>query len=97
MKRKIGRRTFIETRQIALVVDSASESGSPCEICGSDSRLVSPLLAAQILRTDTRAIYRLIELGGIHFIETVEKQIFVCLASLAEKTAKEKESEILSK
>lgn len=86
MKRKTGRRTIIETRRVTLVVDAASESGLPCEICGSggDSRLVSPSLAAQIFETDTRSIYRLIESAKIHFVETPTKQLFVCLRSLAE-------------
>lgn len=87
MKRRT-RRTFTETKQVALVVDSVSESGLACEICTGNSRLVSPLLAAQILQTDTRVIYRLIESGKIHFVETNGKQLFVCLSSLAEASAR---------
>jgi hypothetical protein len=82
MKRKTRRR-ITEIRQIALVVDSASESGSHCPVCG-DSRLVSPLLAAQICETDTRAIYRLIEARRVHFVETAGRQLFVCLGTLAD-------------
>ena len=88
MKRKT-RRTFTETKQVALVVDSISESGSACEICTGNSRLVSPLLAAQVLQTDTRVIYRRIESGEIHFVETDGKQLFVCLSSLAEASARQ--------
>ena len=88
MKRRT-RRTFTETKQVALVVDSVSESGTACEICTGNSRLVSPLLAAQILQTDTRVIYRLIESGKIHFVETNGKQLFVCLSSLAQASARQ--------
>jgi hypothetical protein len=93
MKRKT-RRTFTETKQVALVVDSISERSLACEICTGNSRLVSPLLAAQILQTDTRVIYRLIESGEIHFVETDNKQLFVCLWSLAEASARQESSGI---
>ncbi|MDQ4120061.1 MAG: hypothetical protein M3209_01165 [Acidobacteriota bacterium] len=88
MKKKIRRQVTTETKQIALVIDSMSNSGSKCEICSKDSRMVSPLLAARLLQTDTREIYRLIERNEIHFVETPTKQLFVCLTALQNALAK---------
>ena len=81
MSKKIRRRIISETKQIALVVDSAVQSDFLCEFCG-DGKMVSPLLAAKILKIGTREIYRLIETGKIHFVEMPDKQIFVCLQSI---------------
>lgn len=68
MIKRIRRRVISETKQIAVLIDSATQSDLQCEICG-EAKMVSPLLAAKILKIGTREIYRLIEIGKIHFVE----------------------------
>lgn len=81
MIKKIRRRVITETKQVAILVDSAPQSDLRCELCG-EAPMISPLLAAKLLKTGTRDIYRAIETGAIHFAEMPDKQIFVCLRSI---------------
>ncbi|MGC2236963.1 MAG: hypothetical protein WA584_12430 [Pyrinomonadaceae bacterium] len=85
MIRKIRRRIVTETKQIALVVNSNASGNLFCELCGEMSALISPLAAAKILKISPREIFRLIENGEIHFVETraPDNQVFVCFKSLA--------------
>jgi predicted site-specific integrase-resolvase len=43
-----------------------------------------PHEAATLARVDTRTIYRWIETAQIHFTETAEGQMLVCLGSLSD-------------
>ena len=43
-----------------------------------------PHEAATLARVDTRTIYRWIETAQIHFTETAEGQMLVCLSSLSD-------------
>ena len=79
---KLRRRSLTETRQIALIVDSETETRLFCPSCGESVRMVSPLLAAKLFRISTREIYLLIEAGNSHFVEFEDRQIFVCLKTL---------------
>jgi hypothetical protein len=82
MIKKIRRRRVItEIKQVALLTNSAPRSDLRCEFCG-ESQMISPLLAAKLLKTGTREIYRAIETGTIHFAELPDRQIFVCLQSM---------------
>ena len=82
MIKRIRRRITTQTKQVAFLVDSAAQSDLECEICGAASTMISPLLAAKLLHISTREVYRLIETGNAHFIETADRQIFVCTFSL---------------
>jgi len=84
MIKQIRRRIITQTKQIAVLIDSAAESNVRCEHCG-DVKLVSPLLAAKLLKIGTREVYRLIEAGEIHFVEMADRQMFVCCGSLEDK------------
>jgi len=54
--------------------------------------MISPLLAAKLLRVSTREIYRLIETGKIHFIELEDRQMFVCPVSLKASEPQQKQN-----
>lgn len=77
----IRRKIISETKQVAVLVNSAAQNDLWCELCGEGSAMISPLLAAKLSRTSTREVYRLIETGKVHFIEMPDRQIFVCSAS----------------
>ena len=86
MKNKIRHRITTEKKEIAVLVNSATQINFSCEFCGVSAKMVSPLLAAKLLRISTREIYQKIELGKIHFIETEDFQLFVCLNSLVQRS-----------
>jgi hypothetical protein len=53
-----------------------------CATCAGESLM--PHEAATLARVDTRTIYRWIETAQIHFTETADGQMLVCLTSLSE-------------
>lgn len=86
MKNKIRHRIITEKKQVAVLVNSTATINFSCEFCGVSGKMVSPLLAAKLLRISTREIYRKIELGKIHFIETEDFQLFICLNSIVQRS-----------
>jgi hypothetical protein len=54
-----------------------------CEACGATVEMVTAEQAAALAEVSTRAIYRQVESGQIHFTETADGQLFVCLNSLS--------------
>lgn len=51
-----------------------------CPACESPTEMVTPYIAAVLTRTTEREVYRLVETGAIHFVETVG--VLICLNSL---------------
>ena len=86
MKRKITE-IHIETRErIVFRQTSAQEIETACAACDSDSIFIQPERAAFLFNLTTREIYRRIERGTIHFLETASGATLVCAASLSTKT-----------
>lgn len=75
---------YIETRErIVFRQTSAQEINAACERCQSDSIFIVPERAAFLFDLTTREIYRRIERGAIHFLETAAGATLVCAASLS--------------
>ncbi|MCA1640778.1 MAG: hypothetical protein LC785_02095 [Acidobacteria bacterium] len=53
-----------------------------CPACGEQTNMITTEIAAVLSNVDTRAIYRRIETGTIHFTETPKGIALVCLNSL---------------
>jgi len=53
-----------------------------CPTCKSMSEMATPQIAAVLSHTTEREIYRMVETGDIHFVET--DRVLVCLKSFAE-------------
>ncbi len=56
-----------------------------CAGCGGTATLVTPEDAAMLTGIETRAVYRLVEAGEIHWADGPESLLLVCLGSLLEK------------
>jgi len=82
MKRKLTTEITVETQQRLVIREPGESILGICPQCGSGVRLVSTNQAATLAGESTRTIYRWIEAGLIHFTETPEGHLFVCLASL---------------
>ena len=54
-----------------------------CAECGGQVAVAAPEEAARATGTSARTIYRRIEAGTIHFMETPEGCLLVCLVSLS--------------
>ncbi|MCM3871929.1 MAG: hypothetical protein ND895_14695 [Pyrinomonadaceae bacterium] len=53
-----------------------------CERCGGHVRMVTPDQAAELAGTKPRAIYRRVESGDLHFVETGAGTLLICAGSL---------------
>jgi len=74
---------MIEVEEVILVAGSHQPSARLwCPACGSDVRMVTPNQAAAIVRSSVRAVNRSVEAGRVHFVETAEGRLFVCVNSL---------------
>ena len=82
MKKKLATEITIETQQLLIIREPGDSVWGMCPQCGAEGRLVSSNQAAALVGESTRTIYRWIEEGLIHFAETGEGHLFVCLASL---------------
>src|SRR5687767_6474792 len=86
MKRTKTTEIIIETDEVFVVRGVAVPSARPvnrwCAGCGADSAMLAPEAAARATGTSARQIYRLVEAGRVHFAETPDGALFVCLSSL---------------
>lgn len=80
---KITRRTsvIIETeRKLVVSTGGSAEDSIDCGECAG--QMLTTRTTARLLEISEREIYRLLEAGKIHFIETGQREIYVCLASV---------------
>ena len=61
-------------------VDRREKVEAHCSNCATKVEMVAPPVAAVIARITEREIYRMLETGKVHFIET--DRVFICLNSL---------------
>lgn len=87
MKRRKVTEIIIETDEV-FVYSSDAPMPRWCASCGAEMMMASPEGAATLGRTSKRSIYRLIEAGAVHFEETAEGALLVCLSSLTEFTSR---------
>jgi hypothetical protein len=73
--------------------DNAEATSCPC--CGEDARMVRVENLAIAFQTDSMAIYKLIIDGRLHFVETPQKYVLVCLNSFSERSVEDYEKENL--
>ena len=53
-----------------------------CPQCRSNVEMTAPQIAAILTRSTEREVYRLVEMGQVHFVET--DRVLICLKSLTE-------------
>jgi hypothetical protein len=81
------RRTItVEIDRVVLISQRKSNVVSWCDACASLAQMVSVDEAAALAHVSSRAIYRRVEDDRLHFTETPEGRLFICLNSLAQKT-----------
>jgi len=72
----------IEISQTVTVKRIDSLVQAWCDRCGVEGQWVTPEHAAIISNIDTRSIYRRVESGTVHFMESPDGPALVCLNSL---------------
>ena len=71
----------IETERL-LVMRRGMSLFSFCASCGDEVRMVTIDQAAMLARLTAREIYREVEAGMLHFLETTDGSLLVCFRSL---------------
>jgi hypothetical protein len=72
----------IETERIFVIRKGRVERRGMCEACQEIVSLVTVDESAALLRVSPRAIYRQVEGGCVHFTETADGALLICLNSL---------------
>jgi hypothetical protein len=80
LKRRIE--ITLEKRRVQWIAKRSIASTGWCESCRERTRFISPDEAAKIAQVGARAIYRSVEAGELHFIETEAGELLVCTNSL---------------
>lgn len=80
---KKERRTEIRlVTERSITIQSSRALTALCRQCGREVQMFTPGQAALISGLRAREIYRRAEAGAVHFTETVEGLLLVCLDSL---------------
>jgi hypothetical protein len=85
LEKKIRTECSVEIDDVFVIKRLGRSVEGWCGSCGRTATHVTPEDAAMLTGTGPRAIYRLIELGEIHWAEGPEHLVFICLGSLKEK------------
>lgn len=72
----------VETHSLSVIRPLQSSVNLWCERCEAIVQMFAPERAAEIINKKPRMIYRRIETGELHFMETQDGEIFVCSLSL---------------
>lgn len=75
-------RITIESHQVKVIRRLKGDFSAWCETCGAQSQLVTPEEAAEVVAQSCRQIYQWIEAEKVHYKETANGRIFICLNSL---------------
>ena len=70
-----------------LVVSQISRVESWCEECKARVRILSPAEAAAVAAVSDRTIFRQIESRRLHFTETSQGAVLICLNSLMKQSS----------
>jgi hypothetical protein len=80
---KKERRTEITIKtERSISIKSSRALTALCEQCGRQVQMFTPGQAALISGLSSRVVYHRVEMGEVHFMETVEGLLLVCLDSL---------------
>ena len=74
-------RITIQTERF-LVMNRSGSLYSLCAACGDEVRMITVDQAATLACVNAREIYREVEAGKLHFMETTKGSLLVCLDSL---------------
>ncbi len=72
----------IETERFLIITPRRFETRSWCASCGRQVRMVTVDEAARCLCLSSRLIYRWIEDQTLHYTETADRRLLVCLNSM---------------
>ena len=82
MRKKKRTEIIVERDQVLVIRNLGARDPEWCSECAEGARMVTVDEAAAITQVSARTIYRRVEGGRVHFRETADSQLFICLNSL---------------
>lgn len=85
MRRKRVKKTLeitVERSRVIHISRPHIETLARCPQCLAEAKMVSPQQASNVTGLSLREIYRRVESGRLHFIETKQGQLFICTNSI---------------
>ena len=81
---RLRKRTIVrvETQQLSVIRPAGKPIELWCEQCAGAVPMVTPEDAAQLCQMPTRAVYRRVERGELHFVEAGAGELLICCSSL---------------
>ncbi len=73
---------IVETHRILTIKRGSRHRIAYCEACGEQARVVTADEAAILAGVSPRMIYQLVEARKLHFTESPDRVVFICLHSL---------------
>jgi hypothetical protein len=86
MRRRRRTRTIIEQREVVIIRRSRQRKPVFCAECAEPIALITVAEAVRLAGINSRAVYRLIEAGQVHFAETADGIGLVCPATLLNRS-----------
>ena len=83
MKTRSKTEIIVETSRILTIKRGSRRSLAWCEECGKQARMVTADEAAALCRVTSRAIYRWVESGQVHYSESAGGLLLVCPDSIS--------------
>lgn len=93
MKRTKTTEIIIETDEVFVVRAGGAAPHAVagwCAGCGAEAAMLAPEAAARAAAMSARQVYRLVEAGRVHFAETPDGALLVCLSSLVPQATGER-------
>ncbi len=82
MKRTRRTKTTVRTREVVVIRGSRRRNSIFCAECSGAAALLTVEEAVKISAISSRAIFRLIEEGEVHFTETADGLTLICAPTL---------------
>ena len=79
----------VETERVLIISRRVGRNSPPrawCAECGALVELISPEVAAALARVSPRTIYRWVETDRLHFTDSTENTLLICLNSIPAAT-----------
>ena len=82
MRRKKKTEIIVERDQVLVIKRLDSQAAEWCERCRKETRMISVDEAAAVAGISARTVYRRVEEDLVHFTETPEGGLLICITSL---------------
>jgi len=74
----------VEIEEVIRAFGNSSRTSSAwCPSCGREVTMVTPQQAAAIVKVSVRTINRWVEAGAVHFVETPDGLLLLCVNSIS--------------